>query len=354
MVALTSPPFVVAHQCRCYNLVVKVAELGEFGLINLLKEMVASSPLGGAAQKQLVSGIGDDAAAWRCPAGGQLATVDSLVQGVHFTLDSISWEELGWKALAVTLSDIAAMGGLARYALVSLALPGDTEVGEVTNLYRGMLKLADEFGVALVGGDTCRSPLVAINVTVIGSDGDGGMLRRAGAEPGELVAVTGYLGSAAAGLAMLREKLALEAEVTAYLENTFRRPYPRLTEGRQLLEFGVKAAIDISDGLVIDLGHIAEMSRVGARIEAARIPIEPRVRDSFGERSLEMALTGGEDYELLFSARAGTIARLKEALATPVTVIGEILPGEAGKVSVVDARGKLRSLPRAGWEHFAP
>jgi thiamine-monophosphate kinase len=332
---------------------VKVAELGEFGLINLLKEMVNQSGVSETAREQLMTGIGDDAAAWQWPAGVQLATVDSLVQGVHFTLDTISWEELGWKALAVNLSDIAAMGGLARYALVSLALPGDTEVSQVASFYRGMLKLAETFGVNLVGGDTCRSPLVTINVTVIGSTGDGQMLRRSGAEPGDLVAVTGYLGSAAAGLKMFQEKMALDAGVTGYLKDAFLRPYPRLAEGRRLIEFGVKTTIDLSDGLVIDLGHIVEMSRVGARIEAERIPIEPRVRDSFGARALTLALAGGEDYELLFTAGAGIIDGLKGALSIPVTVIGEIVPDEAGKVSVVDAEGKPMSLPRTGWEHFS-
>ena len=331
----------------------KVAELGEFGLINLLKEMVNESGVNEGALGQLVTGIGDDAAAWQWPAGVQLATVDSLVQDVHFTLDTISWEELGWKALAVNLSDIAAMGGMARYALVSLTLPDDTEVTGVTSLYRGMLKLAGVFGVALVGGDTCRSPLVTINLTVIGSSGDSRMLRRSGAEPGDLVAVTGYLGSAAAGLKMFQEKMVLDAGVTGYLKEAFLRPYPRLTEGRRLVEFGVKAAIDVSDGLVIDLGHIAEMSRVGARIEAERIPIEPRVRDSFGTRALALALAGGEDYELLFTASAESIAGLKEALSIPVTVIGEIVPDETGKVSVVDAGGRQLPLPDTGWEHFS-
>ena len=147
--------------------------------------------------------------------------------------------------------------------------------------------------------------------------------------------------------------MALDAGVAGYLKDAFLRPYPRLAEGRRLIEFGVKVAIDVSDGLVIDLGHIAEMSRVGARIEAERIPIEPRVRDSFGARALALALAGGEDYELLFTASAGIIAGLKEALSIPVTVIGEIVPDEAGKVSVVDAEGKPLSLPGTGWEHFS-
>lgn len=337
---------------RCYNLVVKVAELGEFGLIDLIGEMVGSS-LGGKAPDELVCGIGDDAAAWRCRGGVQLATVDSLVQGVHFTLETITWEELGWKSLAVNLSDIAAMGGNARYALISLALPAETLVSEVTGFYRGMLDLARKTGVALVGGDTCRSPLVTIAITVTGDAAEGKMLRRSGARPGDLVAVTGYLGSAAAGFVMLDEKLKLENGVAAYVGEAFRRPSPRLAEGRLLVDFGVQAGMDISDGLVIDLGHIAGMSRVAARIEAEKVPIEPRVKESFGARALELALAGGEDYELLFTASPQTITRLKKALSVPVTVVGEIVSGEAGKVSVVDGRGRKLALARPGWEHFS-
>jgi len=338
----------------CYNPDVKVAEIGEFGLIHLLSDMVSRSPLvAGAVREELLVGIGDDATAWQWPAGKQLATVDTMVQDVHFTLDTISWEELGWKALAVSLSDIAAMGGQARYALISLSLPDETEVDDVSRLYQGMLKLAGAFRVALAGGDTCRSPLVTITVSVIGEAGDGHLLLRSGAEPTDLVAVTGYLGSAAAGLAMLQEKLALDVELSGYLKESFRLPCPRLTEGRRLVEFGIKTAIDISDGLIVDLRHIAEMSRVGARIEADRLPIEPRVRDYFGKRALELALTGGEDYELLFTASASRIKGLKQAISIPITVIGEIIPGEAGLVSVINGQGKPLRVTGIGWEHFS-
>jgi thiamine-monophosphate kinase len=328
---------------------VKIAELGEFGLINLIGEMVGRA---GKAPAELIFGIGDDAAAWRCSGGVHLGTVDSLVEGVHFTLDTISWEELGWKSLAVNLSDIAAMGGVARYALISLALPSETLVSDATAFYRGLLSLARKTGVALVGGDTCRSPLVNITITVIGEAPCGKVLRRSGARIGDLVAVTGYLGSAAAGLVMLGEKLKLEKGLAVYLGESFRKPSPRLAEGRLLVNFGVQTGMDISDGLVIDLGHIAEMSRVSARIEAERVPIEPRVEASFGARALELALSGGEDYELLFTADRETIGRLQKALSVPVTVVGEIVAGETGKVGVVASDGHEIKLSKPGWEHF--
>ena len=284
----------------------KVSELGEFGLIDLLAKMVKGSPVSQASRQQLILGIGDDAAAWHGDASTQLATVDSFIQDVHFSLDTASWNEVGWKALAVNLSDIAAMGGIPAYALVSLDLPGHTEVEDVTAMYGGMVELAQQFGVVIAGGDTSSAPLVAITITVLGSTGSRSknILTRSGAEPGEKVAVTGHLGAAAAGLEMLGGKLKLDSEAVTCLRKAFLRPYPRIAEGQLLVERGVKTAIDISDGLISDLKHICKSSQVGARIEVDRLPIEPVVRANFGDKSLELALSGGEDYELLFTASA--------------------------------------------------
>ncbi len=332
----------------------KVSELGEFGLIDLLAEMANSAPGSQSSRQQLIIGIGDDAAAWHGDTSTQLATVDSFIQDVHFSLDTASWDELGWKALAVNLSDIAAMGGMPTYALVSLALPGHTEVEDVTAMYRGMVELAQQFEVVIAGGDTSSAPLVAITITVLGStkNRDKHILTRSGAEPGEKVAVTGYLGTAAAGLEMLTEKLKLDPEAAACLRKAFLRPYPRIAEGQSLVEQGVKTAIDISDGLISDLNHICQLSQVGARIEMDRLPIEPAVRANFSDKSLELALSGGEDYELLFTGSAQTIDRVKMIVSCPVTVIGEIVADEARKVTLVDSKGNPINIQKAGWEHF--
>jgi len=332
----------------------KVSELGEFGLIDLLAKMVNSLPGSQASRQQLIIGIGDDAAAWHGDTSTQLATVDSFIQDIHFSLDIASWNELGWKALAVNLSDIAAMGGIPTYALVSLALPDHTEVEDVTAMYRGMIELAQQFGVVIVGGDTSSAPLVAITITVLGSIKNRGkhMLTRSGAEPGEKVAVTGHLGTAAAGLEMLSEKLKLDSEAATCLRKAFLRPYPRIAEGQLLVEQGVKTAIDISDGLISDLNHICKLSQVGARIEVDRVPIEPVVRANFGDKSLELALSGGEDYELLFTGSAQIIDKVKTAVSCLVTVIGEIVAGETGKVTLVDSKGNPFHLQKVGWEHF--
>jgi len=333
----------------------KVSDLGEFGLIDLLAKMAygAQDKQIGAWQK-LILGIGDDAAAWYGDASIQLATVDSLIQDVHFSLGVVSWEELGWRALAANLSDIAAMGGLPKYALVALALPGHTEVEDVTALYKGMIELAQRFEVAIVGGDISSAPQLVISITILGStkSRDKHILTRSAAKPGEKVAVTGYLGAAAGGLEMLTNQLQFAPEAAGNLRNAFLHPLPRIAEGQILVEQGVRTAIDISDGLISDLSHICKASRVSARIEVDCVPIQPAVRANFGDRALELALSGGEDYELLFTASAEVIDKVKAAVSYPITVIGEIMAGKAGEVTLVDGKGNPVNLPKAGWEHF--
>lgn len=334
----------------------KVSELGEFGLIDLLAKMayrVRDNQK--TSWQQLIIGIGDDAAAWHSNASTQLATVDSFIQDTHFSLGMASWKELGWKALAANLSDIAAMGGLPRYALVSLALPGHTEVDDVTALYKGMIELAQRFEVAIIGGDTSSAPLVAINITILGSTGGQAqhILTRSAAKPGDKVAVTGELGAAAAGVRMLNRRLQFDPEATACFKKAFLHPYPRIAEGQLLVEQGVKTAIDISDGLISDLNHICKASQVGARIEVDRVPIQPEVKAKFMDIFLELALSGGEDYELLFTGGAEVINKVKKAASCPITVIGEIVADKTGKIILVDRKGKPFNLGKTGWEHFA-
>jgi thiamine-monophosphate kinase len=334
----------------------KVSQIGEFGLIDLLSKITdRGRDKRLDSWQRLIVGIGDDAAAWQGDASVQLATVDSLVQDIHFSLATTSWEDLGWKAMAVNLSDIAAMGGDPRYALVSLALPADTEVDDATALYRGMVALAQPNGVALVGGDVCRAPLVIITITVLGEAASKGvLLTRAAARPGDWIAVTGCLGGAAAGLEMLTQSIEYDAGTTGLLREAFLRPCPKLIEGQKLAGQGVRTAIDISDGLLADLAHICQQSRVGARIETERVPVHPAIKDILGDRAMEMALSGGEDYELLFTASDEVIRQVKQALTCPVSVIGEIIADNVGKVMVINAEGNIISPAKRGWEHFLP
>jgi len=329
----------------------KVSEVGEFGLIEILAKMIETSlDVKRPSWKNMVAGIGDDAAAWRNTGEITLATTDCLVQDVHFKMGQAAWSDLGWKALAVNLSDIAAMGGTAEYALVTLGLPSDTEVEHVTELYKGMLELGEQFGVAIAGGNITSSNTVFVSLTVTGSS-DNRLLKRSAAKPGDLIGVTGYPGAAAAGLRLISNGSASTAEDTP-LRQAFLRPCPRLAEGTIIQAAGGRAAIDISDGLVADLGHICRASKVGARIEAERIPLHPAALKAFPSQALDMALGGGEDYELLFTASAAIIDKVKAKTSLPVSVIGEITASSPGVVHTVDAKGRLHKFDKARWNHF--
>jgi thiamine-monophosphate kinase len=331
----------------------QLSELGEFGLIDLIRDSVTrdKNPEHASWQRVLV-GIGDDAAAWQSDNHIQLATTDTLVQDIHFDLDVIKWEELGWKALAVNLSDIAAMGGIPKYALLSLALPGELKAEDISKFTNSMVHLAGEFGVAIVGGNVAIAPNVVITMTVIGCSKDKTILKRSTALPGEQIAVTGYLGLSAAGLEMLKGKNIPDPEISNILRRAHLQPIPKVKEGQILLEQGVKTAIDISDGLIADLDHICESSKVNARIKIEQVPVHPLVKANFPNHQ-ELALCGGEDYELLFTADEATIAQTNQALTCPMSVIGDITEEKlATRVTVVDSKGNIIPYKKGGWEHF--
>jgi len=331
----------------------KVSELGEFGLIELLADIVdrTKNPQDSSWQRLLI-GIGDDAAAWQGDSSIQLATTDSLIQDTHFDLNITTWEELGWKAIAVNLSDIAAMGGIPKYALISLALPGELETDCISSLYQGMAQIANQFGVAIIGGNIASASRTMITVTVLGSLESKSALTRSAAVPGDQVAVTGYTGLSAAGLKMLKQKLSFDAETSRLLRRAHLQPTPRINEGQVLLRHGVKAAIDISDGLIADLTHICKASKVSARINKDSVPIHPILQSNFKSDCQQLALSGGEDYELLFTASSQIINQVKQAISCPVTVIGEITEGTPGQVTLIDAAGKSIPWRQGGWEHF--
>ena len=331
----------------------KLSELGEFGLIDLIRSITDKfkNPKH-ASWQQLLVGIGDDAAAWQSNNHVQLATTDTLVQDIHFDLNTITWEELGWKALAVNLSDIAAMGGIPRYALNSLALPGELEADDIGKFYNGMMHLAEQFEVAIVGGDIVAAPNIVITVTVLGYTKGKAILRRSTARPGEQIAVTGYLGLSAAGLEMLKGKISLDPKIGNILKQGHLQPIPKVKEGQILVEQGVKTAIDISDGLIADLDHICETSQVSARIKVAQLPVHPLVKTNFPGYQ-QLALYGGEDYELLFTADKEIIRQTKQALNCPVTVIGDITDEKLPqRVTAVDSKGNVIRYEKGGWEHF--
>jgi len=331
----------------------KLSELGEFGLINLIHNITNKfENLQQTSWQQLLVGIGDDAAAWQSGNYIQLATTDSLVQGVHFDLNNITWEELGWKALAVNLSDIAAMGGIPKYALLSAALPGELEVENISQFCHSMASLAAEFGMAIAGGNITTAPNIVITVTVLGCSKTKSILRRSTAIPGEQIAVTGHLGLSAAGLKMLKEKISLDVQTASILRRAHLQPVPKVKEGQILVQQGVKTAIDISDGLIADLNHICEASKVSAKIKIGQVPVHPLARANFPNYH-ELALYGGEDYELLFTADKSIIDQARRALNCPVTVIGDIVEETLpNRVTLLDSKGNIIPYEKGGWEHF--
>jgi thiamine-monophosphate kinase len=326
-----------------------VSQLGEFGLIGVLTGLVEKGKRSGEAWKNLIIGIGDDCAAWRCTTGTQVATIDAMVEGVHFRLGMLSWENLGWKSLAVNMSDIAAMGGIPRYALISLGLPEKIEVEDVESLYRGMLDLAERIEVAIVGGNMSRSSSLTINIAAFGEDGPSGrLLTRSGARKGDLVAVTGTLGGAAAGLHLLNDSASRLQPPGSFIDS-FARPSPRIKEGLLLAELGIRSAIDISDGLVSDLGHLCKASKLGADVNVDSLPMATGLKERFPDRAVGWALGGGEDYELLFTAPMQTIERVQAKSEVQVTVIGKMVEDPDCEVRLSGSGPTLNAI---GWDHF--
>ncbi|MEW6458044.1 MAG: thiamine-phosphate kinase [Bacillota bacterium] len=332
----------------------RLADVGESGLVERLLGRLARGP-------GVVRGPGDDAAV--LDLGGKellLFTVDTLVEEVHFSRAYGSMRDLGAKAMAVNLSDVAAMGGRPVYAVVSLAAPAETAVADIDDLYAGLAGTAARYGVTLVGGDTVRHPHgLVITVALLGLAGRERVLYRKGAVSGDLFYVTGSLGASAAGLFLFQNPHpACPPEVEDRLKKAHLSPEPRVVAGGLLAASGVvSAAEDISDGLALTVAHICTAGGVGARLLADRVPLSPEVRRLgilTGKDPLEWALFGGEDYELLFTVRPGAAAGLEREMAAagwPVTWIGEVLgPGEG--LWLEDAAGAGRPLVPGGYDAF--
>ena len=336
--------------------------MGEFGVIDLLTRMVVQQrggPNHGADLSfKLTVDNGDDTAAWQTGKATELFTTDTVVEGVHFTRETTPWRDLGWKCIASNVSDIAAMGGLPMYALVTLGLPPETEVSELEKLYEGMMEISNEHGVAIVGGDMVRSPVVFITIGLTGIHA-GQPMPRSTARPGDQVAVTGYLGSSGGGLRLmlgaghdsnLSDQVSEEA--AEYLRVCHRRPRPAVAEGRILSASGVVTAMDVSDGLADDLSKLCRSSGLSARIHAGQVPVHPLLKQAYPDDYLDLALGGGEDYLLLFTAPAEVMALVMPQLSQGAAVVGELLPGEPGRVSVLDVDGSEMPASGAGWDHF--
>ncbi len=336
-----------------------ISSVGEFGLIDLIRDAL---PPAVRSHDTLRAGIGDDTAVWQPAPGEQvLVTSDALVEGIHFDFAWQDWESLGWKSLAVNLSDIAAMGGRPALATVMLGLPVETAIDDVLSFYKGMAKLAEASAVLVAGGDIVRSPdRVSIGVTVIGETRDGRYLSRAGAQPGDLVVVSGTLGAAAAGLELVqlpkpdprRKAATAPALIDALIE-----PHPRVELGELLLSSGAGAAMDLSDGLLGDLPKILAASNVSATVRLADVPIASSVQSLFPDRFQQFALQGGEDYELIFTASSEALASIQgpaNDFEQMVTVIGEVTSAgkDAPRLTILDASGSAIHPDDGAFDHF--
>lgn len=326
-------------------------DLGEFRLIDRLLASV-----GGPAEGVVV-GPGDDAAAVSFGGARGLATADLLLEGVHFEIGLSSPADVGWKALAANLSDIAAMGGVSRYALISLGAPPATPVATLEEIYGGLGECGRAFSVSIVGGDTVRADRLIVSVAVLGEPGPAGIVTRAGAKPGDVICVTGSVGGAAAGLALLRavaddESAATLLERFPELAVAHRRPAPRVREGLAAATSGAAAMIDVSDGLAADIVHIGEASEAGVSLRTAPVPEGlDEVASWLSREAVEFALGGGDDYELAIAIAPDRVGGLVANLApTPVTVVGEIVEGTQRVLERED--GTTTDLAKLGWDHF--
>ena len=326
-----------------------VASVGEFALIDRLRRLVPTRGRG------VTVGLGDDAAVLSF-AGPVLATCDIQVEGVHFTWDLCTAEDVGWRAVAVNLSDIAAMGGTPRFILISMALQPTTSVARVEEMYRGIAEIARAYEVVIAGGNLSSTPgPLVVDVTALGDAGRA--LTRAGARPGDRVWVTGTVGKGAAGR-FLAQHPAVRVPGREALVAAYCRPTPRVDAGRTLGGVSdVSAMIDTSDGTAGDLLHLAEASGVGVRLEMDRLPAPPGLVEAAreaGEDPEAWTLAGGEDYELLFTAGAAFDTQapgLAARLTVPLTRIGEILSATEG--CWISERGaRRRPLAVQGWDHF--
>lgn len=332
----------------------QLRDIGEFGFIDRIARLAADDP-------SLLVGIGDDAAV--LDLGGPelvVVTTDAMLEGRHFRLDWLTPAQVGWRAAAGALSDLAAMGAAPAAVFCTVGLPPEWPVEYAEALMAGIADATAAVGGILAGGDVIAADCVLVDIMALGRVPRGQQLLRSSARPGQVLAVTGTLGGPAAAVAALLESgaQALSDDELALVRRRFTHPEPRVRVGRALAASGlVSAAIDISDGLVQDAGHIAERSGVRVVIESWRVPVTPgceRIAQRIGGDARTWALAGGEDFELLLVLDEADLAALSELTAVQevgLTVVGRV-EGGAGVVAV-DEQGREIALPRGGWDHFA-
>lgn len=352
------PPRVrLVSRCRHNSLTLRghnlnLADIGEFGLIERIEKLVRSKKQ--TDPKNLVVDIGDDAAAFDLdPDKHTVATTDVMIENVHFRTDWASFKDIGWKAIAVNVSDVAAMGAEPKFALVNLGIPRKTDVKSVDQLYRGMASAAETYGLRIAGGDTSASrSTLFLSVTVLGQVVKHKLVRRSGAQVGDVVVITSTLGAAHAGLRVFRKNL--DPKKFPYVVRKHRTPKARLEESTALNKlFKIHSMIDISDGLASDLTHLCTQSEVGAVIDSKEIPMHREtvaVAQALKEDPISYATNGGEDYELLLTMYPKDYEVAKRVLRRQIHGIGEITKEK--KILLLDQKQNSIPLAPSGFNHF--
>ena len=310
----------------------KVKDIGEFGLIDRITRK--------SKDKSVLVGIGDDAAVVKTE-GLQVLTTDCLVEGDHFRTDWFSAKQIGMKAIEINISDIAAMGAIPKYVLVSLALPKDLDVKFVEEMYQGMWDSCDKYKIDIIGGNMTRSNQIVISITMIGEADKKNLSLRSGANPGDLIFVSGHLGNGKAGLRLFQENLkGFEKVRKSYLE-----PKAQLDTALKIAPY-INSMIDVSDGLAPEIRHICDESKCGAIIYKDKIPIDDEVRDvakALDEDEYDYALFGGEDFELVYTVSKDNLGKVNGFL------VGEITEN---KEALLSFKGKEKKLSESGYDHF--
>lgn len=329
-----------------------LGDIGEFGLIDRIRTRQREY------DEDVVVGIGDDCAVLRRGNILEVITTDCLVEGTHYRPGWLSMEDVGWKAMAVNVSDIAAMGAVPKHAVITLFLPDCVTPEDIDDLYEGIEACAAEAGVGLVGGDIVKiNGPFAVSITLSGTCERDDLVLRSGAREGDLIVVSGTLGDAAVGMEYIKAGKPPEGPAAEYSIARFRRPMARHKESRAIVEkLQPTSMIDVSDGLISDLWHILEMSKAGVSLAAEAIPVSAGVLDwCGGDRgaALALAIEGGEDYELLFTVNEKHAEALEGVAAETgldLTAIGKIASKKTGFVLAAD--GVETAVERGGFDHF--
>lgn len=311
----------------------KIKEIGEFGLIDRISKKPRS--------KDILVGIGDDCAVVKTKKGLQVLTTDTLVEEDHFRREWFSPKQIGMKAIEINVSDVAAMGGIPRYVLVSLALPKDLDIEFVDGLYEGMWKTCEKYNIEIIGGNMTHSKQIVVSITLTGEVDKNNLSLRSGAKPGDLIFVSGYLGNGKAGLRLFEENLKGFKDVRKnYLE-----PKANLKKALKAAPF-VNSMIDVSDGLSPEIKHICEESRCGAIIYKEDIPVKDDVRNiasCLDEDEYDYALFGGEDFELVYTVAKENLNKINGFL------VGEITKNKDIRLF---SKGKEKVITKKGYDHF--